>query len=75
MSDDEIKRAIPRLRVIARCSPTTKLRLVTLAQELGYSVAMTGDGTNDAPALTKSDVGFAMNSGTDVAKEAEILSW
>lgn len=70
MSDDEIKRAIPRLRVIARCSPTTKLRLVTLAQELGYSVAMTGDGTNDAPALTKSDVGFAMNSGTDVAKEA-----
>lgn len=42
MSDDEIKRAIPRLRVIARCSPTTKLRLVTLAQELGYSVAMTG---------------------------------
>ena len=70
MSDDEIKRAIPRLRVIARCSPTTKLRLVTLAQELGYSVAMTGDGTNDAPALTKSDVGFSMNSGTDVAKEA-----
>lgn len=70
MSDNEIKRAIPRLRVIARCSPTTKLRLVTLAQELGYSVAMTGDGTNDAPALTKSDVGFAMNSGTDVAKEA-----
>lgn len=70
MTDEEIKAAIPRLRVIARCSPTTKLRLVTLAQELGYSVGMTGDGTNDAPALTKSDVGFAMNSGTDVAKEA-----
>lgn len=70
MTDEEVKNAIPRLRVIARCSPTTKLRLVTLAQELGYSVGMTGDGTNDAPALTKSDVGFAMNSGTDVAKEA-----
>ena len=70
MTDKEIKDIIPRLRVIARCSPTTKLRLITLAQELGYSTAMTGDGTNDAPALTKSDVGFAMNSGTDVAKEA-----
>lgn len=70
MTDEEIKDIIPRLRVIARCSPTTKLRLITLAQELGYSTAMTGDGTNDAPALTKSDVGFAMNSGTDVAKEA-----
>lgn len=70
MTDEEVKLAIPRLRVIARCSPTTKLRLITLAQELGYSCAMTGDGTNDAPALTKADVGFAMNSGTDVAKEA-----
>ena len=69
MTDEEIKDIIPRLRVIASCSPTTKLRLITLAQELGYSTAMTGDGTNDAPALTKSDVGFAMNSGTDVKKE------
>lgn len=70
MTDEEVKDIIPRLRVIARCSPTTKLRLITLAQELGYSTAMTGDGTNDAPALKKADVGFAMNSGTDVAKEA-----
>lgn len=70
MTDEEVKAVIPRLRVIARCSPTTKLRLVTLAQELGYSVGMTGDGTNDSPALKKADVGFAMNAGTDVAKEA-----
>lgn len=42
MTDEEVKAAIPRLRVIARCSPQTKLRLVTLAQELGYSVGMTG---------------------------------
>lgn len=70
MSDDEIKSIIPKLRVISRCSPNTKLRLVTLAQELGKSVAMTGDGVNDSPALKKSDVGFGMQSGSDVAKEA-----
>lgn len=70
MTDEEVKAAIPRLRVIARCSPQTKLRLVTLAQELGYSVGMTGDGSNDSAALKRADVGFAMNAGTDVAKEA-----
>lgn len=70
MSDDEVKSIIPKLRVISRCSPNTKLRLVTLAQELGKSVAMTGDGVNDSPALKKSDVGFGMQSGSDVAKEA-----
>lgn len=70
LSDDEVKQMIPNLRVVARCAPNTKLRLVTLAQELGRSVAVTGDGTNDAPALKKADVGFAMNVGTDVAKEA-----
>ena len=70
MSDDEVKEIIPSLRVISRCSPNTKLRLVTLAQELGRSVAMTGDGVNDSPALKKADVGFGMQSGSDVAKEA-----
>jgi calcium-translocating P-type ATPase len=70
MSDDEIKKIIPTLRVISRCSPNTKLRLVSLAQELGRSVGMTGDGTNDSPALKKADVGFGMEAGTDVAKEA-----
>lgn len=70
MSDDEVKSIIPRLRVISRCSPNTKLRLVTLAQEIGKSVAMTGDGVNDSPALKRADVGFGMQSGSDVAKEA-----
>lgn len=70
MSDDEVKKIIPVLRVISRCSPNTKLRLVTLAQELGRSVAMTGDGVNDSPALKRADVGFGMNAGSDVAKEA-----
>ena len=70
MSDDEIKKIIPTLRVISRCSPNTKLRLVSLAQELGRSVGMTGDGTNDSPALKRADVGFGMNAGSDVAKEA-----
>lgn len=70
MSDDEVKNIIPRLRVISRCSPNTKLRLVTLAQEIGKSVAMTGDGVNDSPALKRADVGFGMQGGSDVAKEA-----
>ena len=70
MSDEEVKDIIPSLRVISRCSPNTKLRLVTLAQEIGKSVAMTGDGVNDSPALKRADVGFGMQSGSDVAKEA-----
>lgn len=70
MSDDDIKKIIPFLRVISRCSPNTKLRLVTLAQEIGKSVAMTGDGVNDSPALKRADVGFGMQGGSDVAKEA-----
>lgn len=70
MSDVKVKEIIPQLRVMSRCSPNTKLRLVTLAQEIGMSVAMTGDGVNDAPALKKADVGFGMQDGSDVAKEA-----
>lgn len=70
MSDNEVKEILPKLKVISRCSPSTKLRLVTLAQEMGMSVAMTGDGVNDSPALKKADVGFGMESGSDVAKEA-----
>ena len=70
MSDEKVKEIIPQLKVISRCSPNTKLRLVTLAQEIGMSVAMTGDGVNDAPALKKADVGFGMQDGSDVAKQA-----
>ena len=69
MSDDEVKNIIPKLRVLARSLPKDKSRLVTLSQELGLTVGMTGDGVNDAPALKKSNVGFAMGSGTEVAKE------
>lgn len=70
MSDEEIKKILPNLRVVARALPTDKSRLVRLAQELNLVVGMTGDGVNDSPALKKADVGFAMGSGTEVAKEA-----
>ena len=69
-SDEELKKIIPDLRVVARALPTDKSRLVRLAQELDMVVGMTGDGVNDSPALKKADVGFAMGSGTEVAKEA-----
>lgn len=69
-SDDELKTILPRLRVVSRALPTDKSRLVRVAQELDLVVGMTGDGVNDSPALKKADVGFAMGSGTEVAKEA-----
>ena len=69
-SDDELKKILPHLRVVSRALPTDKSRLVRVAQELNLVVGMTGDGVNDSPALKKADVGFAMGSGTEVAKEA-----
>ncbi len=69
-TDDELKELLPRLRVVSRALPTDKSRLVRVAQELNLVVGMTGDGVNDSPALKKADVGFAMGSGTEVAKEA-----
>lgn len=69
-SDEELKVILPRLRVVSRALPTDKSRLVRIAQELDYVVGMTGDGVNDSPALKKADVGFAMGSGTEAAKEA-----
>lgn len=69
-SDDELKAILPNLRVVARALPMDKSRLVRVAQELDYVVGMTGDGVNDSPALKKADVGFAMGSGTEVAKDA-----
>ena len=70
MSDDEVKKIIPNLRVIARALPTDKSRMVRLCQEMNLVVGMTGDGVNDSPALKRADVGFAMGSGTEAAKEA-----
>lgn len=70
MSDDEVKKIIPQIRVIARALPTDKSRMVRLCQEMNLVVGMTGDGVNDSPALKRADVGFAMGSGTEAAKEA-----
>ncbi len=70
MSDDELKAVLPKLRVISRALPQDKTRLVRLSQELDLVVGMTGDGINDAPSLKLADVGFAMGSGTDIAKSA-----
>ena len=69
-SDAEIKAILPRLAVVARALPTDKSRLVRLAQECERVVGMTGDGVNDAPALKRADVGFAMGTGTGVARDA-----
>ena len=70
LSDEQLKKVLPNLRVVSRALPTDKSRLVRCAQELNLVVGMTGDGVNDSPALKKADVGFAMGSGTEVAKEA-----
>ena len=70
MSDDEIKKILKDLRVVARSLPKDKSRLVKLSEDKGLVVGMTGDGVNDAPAVKHADVGFAMGSGTEVCKEA-----
>ena len=70
MTDDEVKKIMPEIRVIARALPTDKSRMVRLCQEMNLVVGMTGDGVNDSPALKRADVGFAMGSGTEAAKEA-----
>ncbi len=70
LSDDKIKEILPHLKVVSRALPEDKRRLVKIAKEVGLVVGMTGDGVNDSLALKKADVGFAMGSGTEVAKEA-----
>ncbi|KAF7557945.1 hypothetical protein G7Z17_g304 [Cylindrodendrum hubeiense] len=74
LSEEEMNAVIPKLRVLARSSPEDKRILVTKLKALGETVAVTGDGTNDAPALKAADVGFSMGiSGTEVAKEASSI--
>ena len=70
LSDEEIKKIVPRLKVVARALPKDKSRLVRILEDMNLVVGMTGDGVNDAPALKKANVGFAMGSGTEVCKEA-----
>lgn len=70
LTDGEIKEIIKDIRVIARALPTDKSRMVRICQEMNLVVGMTGDGVNDSPALKRADVGFAMGSGTEAAKEA-----
>ena len=70
LSDEEVSKILPNIKVIARALPSDKSRLVKIAQSNNLVVGMTGDGVNDAPALKKCDVGFAMGSGTEVAKSA-----
>lgn len=69
-TDEWLAKNLDRIKVIARATPGAKLRVVSVAQSMNKSIGMCGDGTNDAPALRRADVGFAMGDGTDVAKEA-----
>ena len=74
LSDDELRRRVRGIKIIARARPMDKKRLVEALQDLGEVVAVTGDGTNDAPALKAAQVGLSMGSGTSVAKEASDIT-
>ncbi len=74
LSDEEAKRRIPMIKIMSRARPMDKERLVRLQQSVGEVVAVTGDGTNDAPALKAAQVGLSMGDGTTVAKEASDIT-
>ena len=74
LSDEEAKRRIPMIKIMSRARPMDKERLVRLQQSVGEVVAVTGDGTNDAPALKSAQVGLSMGDGTTVAKEASDIT-
>ena len=73
LSDEELKKKLPFLRIVSRVSPEGKLRIAKTFQSLGETIAMTGDGINDAGSLKQADIGIAMGSGTDVAKDVSDL--
>ena len=74
MSDEELKRRLPLVKIISRARPNDKERAVRILKELNMVVAVTGDGTNDAPALNAANVGLSMGDGTAVAKEASDMT-
>ena len=74
MTDEELKECIGDLKIMSRARPSDKERLVRLLQERGEVVAVTGDGTNDAPALNRAQIGLSMGDGTSVAKEASDIT-
>lgn len=73
LNDNELKEKINKIKIFARVEPKHKLRIVEAWQQKGKVIAMTGDGVNDAPAIKKADIGIALGSGTEVAKEASDL--
>lgn len=74
LSDEELKRYLPDVKIISRARPNDKERVVRILKDLDYIVAVTGDGTNDAPALNAANVGLSMGDGTAVAKEASDMT-
>lgn len=73
LSDKNFEKILPQIKIYTRVQPGHKMRIIEAWQERGEVVAMTGDGINDAPALKTADIGLALGSGTDVAKEASDL--
>ncbi|QHL88678.1 HAD-IC family P-type ATPase [Nibribacter ruber] len=73
LSEEELHQKLEQVSVYARVSPENKIRIVRAWQQKGKVTAMTGDGVNDAPALKQADIGVAMGSGTDVAKDASAM--